>query len=403
MAEKELEKVGITINKNIYSLVCFSQHLDSVDRSDRVIAEKWDTAYSLINGKLDDQELDRLKKNVPLQESGRNSSKELILSRANKSVRLFEYVANCLSNGLQPDINEINKVGYLLRTTAVYGSGKFGLSDFVNTKEVTDFNQPFRAEMLSVYIIREFSVELVEHVAKKQNPSKAVKLEDKIKQHLGIGNSTGLGMAPFIVNHPTLLNNWILSREKVLKKIREIKNVKSHPAADQIAMVTLFTQQLLPVWNLDALSLVRKRVTHNDTKFNNVLLNQLNKGCCVIDLDTVMPGIVHYDFGDGIRSSACTAAEDESDLQWVSLDRNRFFAFKEGYLEAAKDELDATEIQFLPLSGAYMAFIMGLRFLTDYMEGNTYYKIDHPNHNLDRCKNQFKLSQDILHQLNDLK
>ena len=87
------------------------------------------------------------------------------MSRANKSVRLFEYVADCLSKGLQPDINEINKVGYLLRTTAVYVSGKFGLSDFANTKEVTDFNQPFRAEMLSVYIIREFSVELVEHLS----------------------------------------------------------------------------------------------------------------------------------------------------------------------------------------------------------------------------------------------
>jgi len=213
----------ITINQNIYSLVCFSQHLDNADRSDRVIAEKWDTAYSLINGKLDDQELDRLKKNVPLQESGRNSSKELILSRANKSVRLFEYVANCLSNGLQPDINEINKVGYLLRTTAVYGSGKFGLSDFVNTKEVTDFNQPFRAEMLSVYIIREFSVELVEHVAKKQNPSKAVKLEDKIKQHLGIGNSTGLGMAPFIIKHPKLINKWMKQYTESLDNIINLK------------------------------------------------------------------------------------------------------------------------------------------------------------------------------------
>ena len=90
----------IKINNNIYSLVCFSQHLDSADRSDRVIAEKWDTAYSLINGKLDDHELNRLRKNIPLQESGRNSSKELVLSRANKSVRLFEYVVNCLSNGL---------------------------------------------------------------------------------------------------------------------------------------------------------------------------------------------------------------------------------------------------------------------------------------------------------------
>jgi len=212
----------IKIKNNIYSLVCFSQHLDSADRSDRVIAEKWDTAYSLINGKLDDQELNRLRKNVPLQESGRNSPKELILSRANKSVRLFEYVVKCLSNGKQPDINEINKVGYLLRTTAVYGSGKFGLSDFANTKEVTDFNQPFRAEMLAVYIIREFSVQLVEHVANKQNPNKAVKLENNIKQHLGIGNSTGLGMAPFIIKHPKLINKWMSQYTKTLQEIARI-------------------------------------------------------------------------------------------------------------------------------------------------------------------------------------
>ena len=209
----------IFINNNIYSLVCFSQHLDSADRSDRVIAEKWDTAYSLISGKLNDDELGRLRKNVPLQESGRNSSKELVLSRANKSVRLFEHVVNCLSKGKQPDINEINKVGYLLRTTAVYGSGKFGLSDFNNTKEVTDFNQPFRAEMLAVYIIREFSVHLVEHVARKKNPNKAVKLENTIKQHLGIGNSTGLGMAPFIIKHPKLINKWMDQYTKSLTQV----------------------------------------------------------------------------------------------------------------------------------------------------------------------------------------
>ena len=209
----------IVINKNTYSLVCFSQHLDSADRSDRVIAEKWDTAYALINGKLDENELNRLRNNVPLQESGRNSSKELVLSRANKSVRLFEYVVNCLSSGDQPDIKEINKVGYLLRTTAVYGSGKFGLSDFANTKEATDFNQPFRAEMLAVYIIREFSLELVEHVARKKNPNKAVKLDDKIRQHLGIGNSTGLGMAPFIIKHPKLINKWMSQYTESLKQV----------------------------------------------------------------------------------------------------------------------------------------------------------------------------------------
>ena len=266
----------ITINNNIYSLVCFSQHLDSADRSDRVIAEKWDTAYSLINGKLDDQELDRLRKNVPLQESGRNSSKELILSRANKSVRLFEYVKDCLSKGLQPDINEINKVGYLLRTTAVYGSGKFGLSDFVNTKEVTDFNQPFRAEMLSVYIIREFSVELVEHVAKKLNPSKAVKLENKIKQHLGIGNSTGLGMAPFIIKHPKLINKWMNQYTESLNKILN-KNIESEKLSSYLQLLEKALLYLKEVTTFDEYQIKKNTKTVEDLKiYINHIINKKN-------------------------------------------------------------------------------------------------------------------------------
>ncbi len=226
----DLDKYGfgtvvyeIIINKQTYSLVCFSDFLDDKDRSDRVIASKWDTAYTLHVGKLSDQDLNRLKKTIPLQESGRNSPDELILSRANKSVRLFQYVVDCLSNGNQPDIYEINKVGYLLRTTAVYGSGKFGLSDFTNTKNTTVFNQPFRAEMLSVYLIREFSIELVEHVARQINPKKAVKLDRKIKQHLGIGNSTGLGMAPFIIKHPKLINKWMKQYTKTLEEISQIE------------------------------------------------------------------------------------------------------------------------------------------------------------------------------------
>ena len=266
----------ITINNNIYSLVCFSQHLDSAERSDRVIAEKWDTAYSLINGKLDDQELDRLRKNVPLQESGRNSSKELILSRANKSVRLFEYVKDCLSKGLQPDINEINKVGYLLRTTAVYGSGKFGLSDFINTKEVTDFNQPFRAEMLSVYIIREFSVELVEHVAKKLNPSKAVKLENKIKQHLGIGNSTGLGMAPFIIKHPKLINKWMNQYTESLNKILN-KNIESEKLSSYLQLLEKAFLYLKEVTTFDEYQIKKNTKTVEDLKiYINHIINKKN-------------------------------------------------------------------------------------------------------------------------------
>jgi len=255
----------ININNNIYSLVCFSQHLDSADRSDRVIAEKWDTAYSLINGKLNDDELNRLRKNVPLQESGRNSPKELILSRANKSVRLFEYVVNCLSNGKQPDINEINKVGYLLRTTAVYGSGKFGLSDFANTKAVTEFNQPFRAEMLAVYIIREFSVELVEHVAKKQNPSKAITLENNIKQHLGIGNSTGLGMAPFIIKHPKLINKWMKQYTQSLDNIVN-KNVEIEKLNTYFELLEKALLYLKEVTTFDEYQITKNSKTVEDLK-----------------------------------------------------------------------------------------------------------------------------------------
>ena len=255
----------IIINKNIYSLICFSQHLDSADRSDRVIAEKWDTAYALINGKLEKKDIERLQKSVPLQESGRNSTKELVLSRANKSVRLFNYVLNCLSKGEQPDLNEINKVGYLLRTTAVYGSGKFGLSDFSNIKEETDFNQPFRAEMLAVYIIREFSVELIEHIAMKKNPSKAVKLNKNIKQHLGIGNSTGLGMAPFIVKHPKLIHKWMDQYTKSLNRILK-KSLNKKKLSEYIDLLNKALCYLNEVVTYDEFQIKKNTKTINDLK-----------------------------------------------------------------------------------------------------------------------------------------
>ena len=267
----------IVINNNTYSLVCFSQHLDSSDRSDRVIAEKWDTAYSLISGKLNNDDVSRLRKNVPLQESGRNSSKELILSRANKSVRLFEYVVSCLSKGTQPDINEINKVGYLLRTTAVYGSGKFGLSDFTNTKEMTDFNQPFRAEMLAVYIIREFSVDLVEHVARKKNPNKAVKLQNTIKQHLGIGNSTGLGMAPFIIKHPKLINKWMNQYTKSLNQVVN-KNIDPIKLSNYSKLLEKALLYLKEVTTFDEYQIKKNAKTLEDLKkFINHIKNFKNK------------------------------------------------------------------------------------------------------------------------------
>jgi hypothetical protein len=217
---------SFTKDRRVYSLICFANELSKNERSDRVIATKWDAAFTLYDGIPTKKDIERLKNEVPKQEVGRLSYKELTLSRANKSVRVFNHVVESLSNGNQPDINLLSKVGYLYRTTAVYGSGKFGLADRFRIKKREEIYGPFRLEMMLVYLVRQFTFDQVNHVAKKKNPKKAVNLDDEICKNLGIGNSTGLGMAPFIVNHPTLLNNWIYARETALKKIREIKNVK---------------------------------------------------------------------------------------------------------------------------------------------------------------------------------
>ena len=211
----------------VYSLVCFANEIKDEERSDRVIATKWDAAFTLHDGVPSKDDIKRLKNEVPKQEVGRLSFKELTLSRANKSLRVFNHVVECLSEGKQPDLDLLSKVGYLYRTTAVYGSGKFGLADRFRIKNREEINGPFRLEMMLVYLVRQFTFDQVNHVANYKNPKKAVKLDKQICKNLGIGNSTGLGMAPFIVNHPTLLNNWILSREIALKKIREIKIVEN--------------------------------------------------------------------------------------------------------------------------------------------------------------------------------
>ncbi len=211
--------------KRVYSLICFANKIDDTERSDRVIATKWDAAFTLHDGVPNKNDIERLKKEVPKQEVGRLSYKELTLSRANKSIRVFEHVVDSLSNGKQPNLDLLEKVGYLYRTTAVYGSGKFGLADRFRIKNREEINGPFRLEMMLVYLVRQFTFDQVNHVAKNRNPKKAINLDPEICKNLGIGNSTGLGMAPFIVNHPTLLNNWILSRETALKEIREIRKV----------------------------------------------------------------------------------------------------------------------------------------------------------------------------------
>ena len=261
----------------VYSLICYANELNEDERSDRVIATKWDTAFTLFDGVPTKHDIERLQNEVPKQEFGRLSFKELALSRANKSVRVFNHVVESLSKGVQPDRELLDKVGYLYRTTAVYGSGKFGLADRFRIKDRKEIYGPFRLEMMLVYLVRQFTFDQVNHVAKNKNPKKAVKLDPEICRNLGIGNSTGLGMAPFIVNHPTLLNNWISARETSLKKIREIKNISNEE-------VELFLDCLkksiknITSWNTESeyqitkikslLTDLNKFIMHLDKEFN---------------------------------------------------------------------------------------------------------------------------------------
>ena len=238
-------------NKRIYSLICFSQHINAEERSDRVIATKWDAAFVLHDGVPTKNDIERLKENVPKQEIGRMSNKELALSRANKSVRIFDHVVNSLSSGKQPDVNLLNKVGYLYRTTAVYGSGKFGLADRFRIKDRKEICGPFRLEMMLVYLVRQFTFDQINHISKMKNPNEFVSLDKKIAKNLGIGNSTGLGMAPFIVNHPTLLHQWIYNREKALKEIRSIKDV-SKKEIERFKFCLEKSKKIIDTWYTDS-------------------------------------------------------------------------------------------------------------------------------------------------------
>ncbi len=205
-----------------YSLIAFGHDLPPEERSDRVIATRWDSTFTLFDGMPDAADIERLRQNIPLQEAGRVSEKELSVSRANRSVRLWDHVVSRLAAGAQPDQTEVAKVGYLMRTTAVYGSGKLGAADREMIADRPECAAPFQIEMLSVFLTRTYVRDLVQHMADCKGGAKAVDLDTGIARSMGIGNSTGLGMAPFLINHPRLFNNWISAREEALAIVRRV-------------------------------------------------------------------------------------------------------------------------------------------------------------------------------------
>ena len=321
----------------VYSLICYANKINDDERSDRVIATKWDAAFTLHDGVPLKEDIDRLRNEVPKQEVGRLSYKELTLSRANKSVRVFDHVVESLSNGNQPDLELLEKVGYLYRTTAVYGSGKFGLADRFRIKNREEINGPFRLEMMLVYLVRQFTFDQVNHVAKNKNPNSAVKLDPKICRNLGIGNSTGLGMAPFIVNHPTLLNNWILSREIALKKIREIKIVKTQDR-DLFKDCVKSSLKNITSWNTESeyqlkkikllLKDIKKFINFLENKFDfqkdypfNEIYLWLEKETCEECIEYVV-SIMMEPFGDIVQPLVGQMSSEEEKYFNIPTERN---------------------------------------------------------------------------------
>ncbi|WP_341214738.1 phosphotransferase [uncultured Wocania sp.] len=166
-----------------------------------------------------------------------------------------------------------------------------------------------------------------------------------------------------------------------------------------IDKVIALKEEMHIIQNLKESGKIKLRVTHNDTKISNALFDKDNKGLCMIDTDTVMPGVVHYDFGDAIRTICNTAAEDETNLDLVNFNVAYYKAYKKGFLEKVESALTPLEISTLPLAAKTMIFIMAIRFLTDFLNGDVYYKIKYPKHNLDRAKNQFKLIDSMMAQM----
>ena len=198
------------------SFIAFSRTLDESERTDRVIADAWDVTAALIEGDLKAEREADLRRNVPVQERGRVDPDTIILTRANRSARFFDYVSDCLAAGDQPDVDFIGPSPYLIRSTAFYGNGKFGLKEFADFPTDHPLAVPYRSQMLTAWLLRELSMDMVEHVAREkavQRGTKAASLNTEWSKYLGLGNATGLGMVPFVINHPGYLDAWCRLRE----------------------------------------------------------------------------------------------------------------------------------------------------------------------------------------------
>jgi Ser/Thr protein kinase RdoA (MazF antagonist) len=200
---------------------------------------------------------------------------------------------------------------------------------------------------------------------------------------------------------------WFHNIEKRLDMltatIRENPAGRVESVEKEIEQILRRAEEMKIILRLGKEGKIPMRITHNDTKFNNILLDENDKALCVIDLDTVMSGYVHYDFGDAIRTAANTASEDENDLSKVKMDIGLFKAYSEGYLSETVETLNDVEKEYLAFAPRLITYTIAVRFLTDYIDGDNYFKIHHPLHNLQRSRAQLRLVMSMEEQYEEMR
>lgn len=226
IAELSLDEEGrgrivyrVTVGGETLTFAVFSNPLDEAEQQDRIIATKWDAWAALFIGVPTEEALEQSRIQVQKVVWGRAAPETITWSRANRSARLFEHVIDRLASGRQPDAQQLNQVGYLIRTTGFSGNGRNGMHDYLHLRAIDHpLKAPYHAQMLAAYLWREFGFDLALHLARVRNPD-ALDLSPDIRRFVGVGNSSGIGLVPFVVRHPKLLHKWIEVREKALAQI----------------------------------------------------------------------------------------------------------------------------------------------------------------------------------------
>ena len=204
------------------SFAAFTTTIDEGEHTDRVIANRWEISAALVEGEPSGEFGGLLRREIPQQEAGRFDPRVLVLTRGNRSVRFFDYLVDALAGGSQPDPDLVADAGYILRSTAFYANGKYGMRSFEGYPEGHPLRVPYRAQFVCAWMFRELGYDLVEHCARAKGAQAAVPFDEHWRRYFGLGNATGLGLVPFAFKHPRVIHAWAAIREMALADVRSL-------------------------------------------------------------------------------------------------------------------------------------------------------------------------------------